>query len=62
LYLASVTAEGTKEAAITVHDDETEPLIGLQELAEGLHKETGSAQIRGHATSEEVEVEKRTST
>lgn len=32
---SGVSAEGTKERAVTVHDDETEPLIRLKELTQG---------------------------
>jgi hypothetical protein len=43
--LTSVTAEGTKERTVTVHDDETELLVRLQQLTQSLSVELVVTQV-----------------
>lgn len=45
--LAGVAGEGAKECAVTVHDDEAEPLVGLEQLRKSLGVELVVAQVQG---------------
>jgi hypothetical protein len=45
--LASVTSDGSEEGSVSVHDDETEASVGLEELGEGVGVELVVAEVEG---------------
>lgn len=45
--LASVAAQGSKESTVTIHDDETELLVRLEEFRQSLSVELVVAEVEG---------------
>ncbi|KAI6766521.1 hypothetical protein HG531_011743 [Fusarium graminearum] len=42
-----VSAQGSEQGTVTIHDDETELLVGLEQLSQGLSVELVVAQVKG---------------
>lgn len=46
-YVSCVAAEGAEESTVAVHDDETELLVGFEELAQSFCVEFVVAEVEG---------------